>query len=304
MTTRRVRIRRLRAAAAAGIFVVSGPLVSGPEALAQADAASPIQHLIVVIGENHSFDKLYGTYTPGPGQSIDNLLSKGIVKADGSPGPNVALALQHTASDTVTYSLDPTLTGAYNPLPQPNTTSAIGQPPNVPDPRFPADLPNAPFQITKYTEYQNDYVGDPIHRFYQMQQQMAQGHNDLFVWNDQTEGRRIAQLHRPHVDREVHRAQLAAAGAVRPELGQPPEPEGLGSQPVRSHQRPSRGGPLRPLQLRQQRGKLEPSRARRDGARRDGRRLGPWPSTTSASTPASSRGRHSPCFPATRHGWA
>ncbi len=157
------RIRRLRAAAAAGIFVVSGPLVSGPEALAQADAASPIQHLIVVIEENHSFDNVYGTYTPGPGQSIDNLLSKGIVKADGSPGPNVALALQHTASDTVTYSLDPTLTGAYNPLPQPNTTSAIGQPPNVPDPRFPADLPNAPFQITKYTEYQNDYVGDPIH---------------------------------------------------------------------------------------------------------------------------------------------
>ena len=110
------------------------------------------------------------------------------MNADGSPGPNVALALQHTASDTVTYTLDPTRTGAYNPLPQPNTTSAIGQPPNVPDPRFPADLSNAPFQITKYTEYQNDYVGDPIHRFYQMQQQMAQGRNDLFVWNDQTAG--------------------------------------------------------------------------------------------------------------------
>jgi len=115
MTTRRVRIRRLRAAAAAGIFVVSGPLVSGPEALAQADAASPIQHLIVVIEENHSFDNVYGTYTPGPGQSIDNLLSKGIVNADGSPGPNVALAVQHTASDTVAYSLDPSRTGAYNP---------------------------------------------------------------------------------------------------------------------------------------------------------------------------------------------
>jgi phospholipase C len=188
-STRRARNRRLRAAAAAGIFLVSGPLLaSGPGALAQPDTASPIQHVIVVIGENHSFDNVYGAYTPGQGQSIDNLLSKGIVKADGSPGPNVGLAVQHTASDTVTYSLDPTRTGAYNPLPQPNTTSTIGQPPNVPDPRFPADLPNAPFQITKYTEYQNDYVGDPIHRFYQMQQQMAQGNNDLFAWNDQTAG--------------------------------------------------------------------------------------------------------------------
>ena len=136
MSTRRARTRRLRAAAAAGLFLAGGPLlVSGPGALAQPDTASPIQHVIVVIGENHSFDNVYGAYTPEPGQSIDNLLSKGIVNADGSPGPNVALAVQHTASDTVTYSLDPSRTGAYDPLPQPNTTSPIGQPPNVPDPR-------------------------------------------------------------------------------------------------------------------------------------------------------------------------
>lgn len=190
MTARRARTRRLRAAAAAGLFLIGGPfLVSGPGALAASDTASPIQHVIVVIGENHSFDNVYATYAPGPGQSIDNLLSKGIVNADGTPGTNAGVALQHTASDTAAYSLDPQRTGAYDPLPQPNTTSAIGQPPNVPDPRFPANLPNAPFQITKYTEYQNDYVGDPTHRFYQMQQQMAQGRNDLFVWNDQTAGK-------------------------------------------------------------------------------------------------------------------
>src|SRR3954447_21080725 len=74
MSTRRVRIRRLRAAAAAGIFLVSGPLlISGPGALAQPDT-TPIQHVIVVIGENHTFDNVYGTYTPGPAQSVDNLL--------------------------------------------------------------------------------------------------------------------------------------------------------------------------------------------------------------------------------------
>jgi phospholipase C len=108
MTARRARTRRLRAAAAAGLFLLGGPfLVSGPGALAESDTASPIQHVIVVIGENHTFDNVYATYAPGPGQSIDNLLSKGIVNADGTPGPNAGLALQHTASDTVTYSLDP-----------------------------------------------------------------------------------------------------------------------------------------------------------------------------------------------------
>lgn len=184
------RTGRLSAVAATAVVLLGGQfIVSGQGAQAESDTASPIQHVIVVIGENHTFDNVFGTYTPKDGQSVDNLLSKGIVNADGTPGPKSALAVQHTASDTVTYSLNPPRTGAYDPLPQPSTTGAIGQTPNVPDPRFPANLPNAPFQITKYTEYQNDYVGDPTHRFYQMQQQMAQGQNDLFVWNDQTAGK-------------------------------------------------------------------------------------------------------------------
>jgi hypothetical protein len=56
--------------------------------------ASPIKHLIVLIGENRSFDHTFATYTPRSGDSIKNLLSQGIVKADGSPGPNVGLARQ------------------------------------------------------------------------------------------------------------------------------------------------------------------------------------------------------------------
>ncbi|HXW84441.1 MAG TPA: hypothetical protein VEJ86_08545, partial [Candidatus Binataceae bacterium] len=41
------------------------------------EPATPIRHLIVVVGENHSFDNLFGAYQPEPGQTIRNLLSEG-----------------------------------------------------------------------------------------------------------------------------------------------------------------------------------------------------------------------------------
>src|SRR5947209_10927466 len=86
------------------------------------DPPSPIRHLIVVVGENRSFDNVFGTYVPSGSQTIWNLLSEGIVLNNGSPGPNVALAAQQQATDTSTYELSPTQTGAFNNLPQPNTT--------------------------------------------------------------------------------------------------------------------------------------------------------------------------------------
>jgi phospholipase C len=55
---------------------------------------TPIKHVIVIIGENRTFDNVYGTYVPRHGQSVSNLLSRGIVRADGSPGPNAAAARQ------------------------------------------------------------------------------------------------------------------------------------------------------------------------------------------------------------------
>jgi phospholipase C len=57
--------------------------------------ATPIQHVIVVVGENVTFDTLYGAYQPSKkGQSIKNLLSQGIINVDGTPGPNYSKALQ------------------------------------------------------------------------------------------------------------------------------------------------------------------------------------------------------------------
>ncbi|HEV8015914.1 MAG TPA: alkaline phosphatase family protein [Stellaceae bacterium] len=60
--------------------------------------ATPIKHLIVVIGENRSFDHVFATYVPKSGDGISNLLSKGIINADGSPGPHFAEAQQFQAT--------------------------------------------------------------------------------------------------------------------------------------------------------------------------------------------------------------
>ncbi len=168
---------------------------------------TPIKHVVVIIGENHSFDNVFATYQPPKGQSVQNLLSEGIVTASGAPGPDVAKATQERASDTSTYQLDPTDTGPYKTLPRPSTTyvepGCDGQPEETPDARFDQALPNAPYQITKFvpyfdahTAYQKDggclfkgaYVGDPIHRFYQMYQEVSNGTHDLWTWVHGTAG--------------------------------------------------------------------------------------------------------------------
>ncbi|MBF6571418.1 MAG: hypothetical protein IVW54_21390, partial [Candidatus Binataceae bacterium] len=155
----------------AGLAAASGPATT-----------TPITHLIIIVGENHSFDNLFATYVPPAGQTVFNLLSEGIVTASGGQGTSFTSAQQQQASDTTTYSIVPSLTTPYTTLPQPNTTYATGQPQYVPDTRFPADLPNGPFPITQYVPYDNAYVGDPVHRFFQMYQQMNEGVMDLYVW--------------------------------------------------------------------------------------------------------------------------
>src|SRR5579863_5075493 len=64
------------------------------------DTATPIKHVIVIIGENRSFDHVFATYVPPkPSEYVNNLLSEGIVNADGTPGPNFSKAAQKAASD-------------------------------------------------------------------------------------------------------------------------------------------------------------------------------------------------------------
>src|ERR1700689_2140419 len=63
-----------------------------------AQTTSPIKHVIVIIGENRSFDHVFATYAPKNGQTVNNLLSEGIVKLDANlnaiPGPNYSRSQQ------------------------------------------------------------------------------------------------------------------------------------------------------------------------------------------------------------------
>ena len=57
---------------------------------------TPIKHVIIIIGENRTFDHVFATYVPvKPSRdTVWNLLSEGIVKADGTPGPSYSKAIQ------------------------------------------------------------------------------------------------------------------------------------------------------------------------------------------------------------------
>ena len=53
----------------------------------------------MIIGENRSFDHVFATYVPKNGETVNNLLSEGIITANGTPGPNFSKAQQQAAAD-------------------------------------------------------------------------------------------------------------------------------------------------------------------------------------------------------------
>jgi phospholipase C len=184
----------------------------GPTSLAAKTAPasiSPIKHVIVIIGENRTFDHVYATYKPKPGQKVSNLLSRGIIKADGTEGVNFDLSAQYSAVDTSVFQLSPSGKAVYGSIPAPEAggatapsdtnpapfvtlslaklvepdlypsynkyllTGATGLPSGVPDTRIQNvnNLGQGVFQLTKGVKY-DDYAASPVHRFYQMWQQL------------------------------------------------------------------------------------------------------------------------------------
>jgi phospholipase C len=172
---------------------------------------TPIKHVIVIIGENRTFDHIFATYVPQKGESVWNLLSEGIVKADGTPGPNFPVAEQKAAYDVApdAFMLSPDVTTSFagNVLPAPINggptdsyvknddltlarqsenglpadyyaylvTGGSGLTGKVPDTRIKnvTALPPGPFQLTNGDTFTyNDYAASPVHRFYQMWQQL------------------------------------------------------------------------------------------------------------------------------------
>jgi phospholipase C len=87
--------------------------------------ATPIKHVIVIIGENRSFDNIYATYQPKSGQKIWNLLSQGIVNADGTAGSNFAKGVQYQATaNNGLFFLSPPKKVPYTFLPVPTINDA------------------------------------------------------------------------------------------------------------------------------------------------------------------------------------
>ncbi len=152
-----------------------------------ASSTTPIQHVIVIIGENRTFDHVFATYQPASSDSVLNLLSEGVVNSNGTPGPNFSLASQSSASDSTSYQLNPSATAPFknvgqakkfeNGLPKDYyvylTTGGTGLNHGQVDIRIPnpTTLPSGPFQLTSATHPYDAYDNSPVHRFYQMWQQ-------------------------------------------------------------------------------------------------------------------------------------
>jgi len=89
---------------------------------------TPIKHVIVIIGENRTFDHVFGTYKPKKGEFVNNLLSEEIINGDGTPGPNFSKAQQFQAvapfKTHFFISLDKNEKAPYQTLPEPTLNFA------------------------------------------------------------------------------------------------------------------------------------------------------------------------------------
>jgi phospholipase C len=201
---------RQHVAVGASLFALIANLGAPVPVAAQNTPVTPIKHVIVIIGEHRTFDHVYGTFKPKHGQTVANLLSRGIVNADGTPGINYGLSAQYEAVDSGLFEISPGSKSAYANIPAPETagaptapsdsspapfvtlslatlaepglissynkyllTGATGLPHDVPDTRIPnvETLGSGVFQLTSATLPYDAYAASPVHRFYQMWQQ-------------------------------------------------------------------------------------------------------------------------------------
>jgi len=124
-------------------FSLGGPLAGSLQAQEKAHTRSPIKHVIVLIGENRTFDHIFATYVPKSHDSVKNLLSEGIINADGTPGKHFSKAAQFQAvapfKTKYFSSLDKDDKAPYQTLPAPTLNFSPSTPGNPPP--FPAATP-------------------------------------------------------------------------------------------------------------------------------------------------------------------
>ena len=113
------------------------------------DTATPIKHVIVLIGENRSFDNVFATYVPKHGQTVANLLSRGIVNASGQLSVNAAWSQQFQINQPfpTTYFIDALATSGKTAYQQAPATPSFPAPNTAYVPTTPGDLSQgqAPF---------------------------------------------------------------------------------------------------------------------------------------------------------------
>ena len=197
----------------ASVGLATSVLAADPDKAVDAiKTASPIKHVIIIVGVNRSFDHLFATYMPKKKEAkILNLLSQGIVNADGTPGPDFAKAHQFQITSAPNFgkffiSADLKNKTLYTTLPPPDIAGVPAVSPlafilGIPggDPGLPPQdqflfgtggtglaatlgpdtritnvntLPPGPFQMTGPTMPFDAFTGDTIHQFFQMYQQM------------------------------------------------------------------------------------------------------------------------------------
>ena len=218
MTLKSIAFHILNGVRTALVFLMVFQMAVGPSWAADSssqpsrdgDTITPIKHVIVIIGENRSFDHVFATYVPKGHQYVWNLLSEGIINANGTPGPNFQAAEQKAATDQVPdgFLLSPPKTAfpdkvmpaelvggptdsyvkndnltlakqSENGLPagyyQYLVSGGTGLNSATPDTRITNvnSLKPGPFQLTNGKGFTyNSYAASPVHRFYQMWQQL------------------------------------------------------------------------------------------------------------------------------------
>src|ERR1700754_130030 len=135
---RRNRLRLIASVSATALIGLGGALLphgEGGHAFAATETRpvsrpesnlteTPIKHIIYIVGENRSFDNIFGTYQPRHKEKILNLLSQGIVNEDGTPGKNFAKGRQYQAtSSNGRFALSPLHKSPYTFLPVPTISS-------------------------------------------------------------------------------------------------------------------------------------------------------------------------------------
>ena len=120
---------RVSCAAALVVQLSLGAAFTAPaQAQEKEHTQTPIKHVIVIIGENRTFDHVFATYKPKKGESVNNLLSQGIVKDDGTPGSNFSKAQQFQAvapfKTNFFISLNKNEKAPYQTLPEPTLNFA------------------------------------------------------------------------------------------------------------------------------------------------------------------------------------